>query len=1310
MLRQNASWKSLAGVDDKLSARRAACSKALGPRETWRCQPIKGTAGITKKTLPREIASTLSPAHHMQTTSFKIIRHGVSTALGLWLISVALPQTVQAATYSLFTSQVPAATTFYQDYPNGVLGTRFHSSAAGRITALRFWVQPGDSDDTTMILWDYATKTELASVSGTPSGAEGWFQLSLPAPVTITAGTEYVVTYNAGPNGNYIGWAQFFAAPLVNGPLTAPIGAGIFGDSGFPTQGPFGNASYFADVVFETDVALPAILVQGNGVAIPSSANIPNGTDGTHFGALNFGGQQTRTFTITNSGSGNLVLSGNPLVAVEGAQAGDFTVTAQPVSPVLPGGSAPFTVRFAPLGSGLRDASITISNNAGGPYRFAIQGIGMGAGYRVLGNQASSRIQSIPAGQITGSRFMAMRNMRLTNMNIRVARLVSSSGNAVLKCAIYRDAEGGAQLLAGTSGLANPTNGWNTLALTQPVNVSATSNYWLVVWANADEILLHADAAGQMQSITYAYDETTWPSPLDLTQGTAGGTLTLYSAGLPTDAAGPEMEVQGNGWWIPSGGTNVTSDAGTLLGGKTFGAGSLVQQYTILNVGSSSLALTGTPPVAITGPQAADFVVTTQPGASVAAGGSTTMTITFTPSRVGLSDAAVMIPHSDGASPYQFAIRAEGLSPSAGILGLDGIGIDSRFIDATHISGNRFMAPGDLRITELRAKVVGMPGSFVCAVYADNNGFAGPLLSTTAAVTAPTNGWNTFVLTSPLNITGGKYYWLAIWADTFGAALQADPGGTTYEALYDYAALAGQWPNPVILNPIGEPRTYCLYAEGTPLVPPPGPAMDLKGNGKLVVSGDVTPSVLDRTDFGSLAIGTGKLDYTFTIQNPGTSPLLLTGAPPVVISGPQAGDFQVVSAPSSPVPAGGSANFTIRFSPTALGLRAATVSIANNGLDSSKNPYQFAVQGAGFLVGRESLFPDSVVGGDVNNDGTYYELGTIFQASKPGKVTQLRVFSVAGETGDHTARIWRNDQTVVGGPYTWNFGGVNGWIYLDIPPVPIDADVQYTVSISTSDIPNRDYANQPGVLLNGGGNGLSLSYPPNAGVFEDIGRGGLPTKSWNGSSYLRDIVFVADGSTTLLPTIAVQGNNILIPDGYSSPAVSNLTDFGSAPLGGAGVERSFVITNSGAAPLNLTGSPKVRILGANTNDFTVVTQPASPIAPGSVASFTVRLSPGAAGARRALVAIDNNDKNPYFFSVAGIGDASVLFKITSVTTDLNSGNVTIQWEGPNQQFQVERALSGSAAFVPVGGPQTARTYTDPGILLTNKSALYRIRY
>jgi hypothetical protein len=1075
-------------------------------------------------------------------------------------------------------------------------------------------------------------------------------------------------------------------------------------------------------VLFETIADSPTMVVEGNGLTIAGGDTTPDAADGTQFGGTNINaGVVDHTFTIRNSGSGGLELSGTPMIGIAGPQSSDFTVISQPVSPVAAGSNTSFTVRFQPLASGPRNASALITNNAGGVYQFAIQGIGWAAATGFLATKPRQQTALIDYSTVTGSRFMAWRDLNISQIHVKIERLVATTIPAArLTCAIYAD-QGGTtgRLLGSTEGLVNPaTNGWFALNLTAPVNVSVGSSYWLVVLADGDESVLYADAAAPGEAATrgeqfaHSYDAP-WPDPIDLPNAFSGNlTLCVYAEGLPVGVTGPEMEVQGGGYWIPAGGTNVTSVDGTDFGAAMLYGGARASTFTILNVGQTSLALTGAPVATIIGPAAGDFAVVSQPASSIASGSNSQLTIRFTPSDAGPRMATVVIPHADSPTAYEFAIQGQALyPPGAAILGNDGNGTDSRPNDASRITGNRFLAPGDLRITDLRAKVVALSaGNFGCAVYADDKGSPGPLLASTAPVFAATNGWNTFALNSALDVVGGNYYWLLIWSDTAAAALQADPVGTGYLGNYSPVDF-GTWPERVQLAPITlEARTYCIYAEGTQLTAAPGPQIALRGNGKLIVFGDTLPSTLDGTDFGSLAAG-GFLDQTFTIQNSGNAPLQLTGAPLVAITGPQAGDFQVTSQPTSPVPPGGSTSFTVRFAPLATGLRFATVLVPNNDLNPDKNPYEFAVRGAGSFTGRESLFPDSKVGGDVDNDTTIYALGTVFQASVPGAITQLRVFSVAGDAGEHVAWLWRKaDETPVGGPYVWDFGGVTGWIYLDIPPVSIDALTEYVVSISTGAAIGafRHYANIAADVGDGGNNGLHLSYPPDAGVFLENDINARPFKTWNSSTYLRDIIFVPATNTAPLPAMTVLGNSSLIPDGYSSPTATNNTHFGQASVG-VGVEKTFVISNSGSAPLNLIGSPRVQILGPQAGDFTVVTQPEASVVAGGAMPFTVRFAPSATGTRRAVVAIENNDKNPYYFSVSGTGDVAVTFRITSVTTDSDAGNVTLRWEGPGQQFQVERTQTLGGQFQPVGPGQSERVFTDIGVLKTNSQNLYRIR-
>lgn len=777
------------------------------------------------------------------------------------------------------------------------------------------------------------------------------------------------------------------------------------------------------------------------------------------------------------------------------------------------------------------------------------------------------------------------------------------------------------------------------------------------------------------------------------------------------DLSGTIMQVNWNNQEIVNGSAGYSLLNGTDLGGKGLNAGARELAYAITNLGATTLQLSGNPLVSISGENAGDFTVTAQPGSTVPGGGSTTFKIRFDPSAIGVRKAVVTIPHADSASdPFDFAIRGEGLGGGAGVLGNDSDGAFARNIDNSQIHGNRFQAPADLRITELQAKVLELIGTMKCAVYSDTNGTADRLLRSSVDVVNPTNGWNRFTLTSPLDLTAGDSYWLVVWSDTVGARVQADPVGGAYSGFYSWPDVGGEWPDPIVLPDLirAEPRTYCIYAEGAPLGTGPGAEVDLRGGGKLIVSGDGAPSVLDGTDFGNLSVANGNAEHTFTVENRGDAEVQLTGTPAVAMTGPHASDFTVTAQPASPIPPGGSATFKVRFDPSVRGLRMATVSIPNN--DVSENPYQFAVQGAGFVTGRESIWSDSKIGRDIDFDGTYYELGTVFRSSVAGKITHLRVYSLKSETGDHTARLWRNDtDEVIGGPYTWNYGGFTGWITFDIPDVEIQAEVDYTVSVSTGTSAKRNYPNIAADLSAAGSNGQSLSYPVNAGVFTET-REGRPAQSFNGGNYLRDIVFIPSGVSVDLPDLDVKGNNTSIADGDASPSTEDGTDFGSASIGSGTVERTFTLFNAGSAPLNLSSTPIVAITGPGAADFTVAAEPATPVPPGGQATLRIRFAPGASGARNATVSIENDsDKSPYDFAITGTGGgASTSLRIVEVKSDL-AGSITLRWEGEGAQFQVEKASAVTGPYQALGAPQSGKVYTENGALQSGSRAFYRIK-
>ncbi|MCG8470838.1 MAG: choice-of-anchor D domain-containing protein, partial [Desulfobacterales bacterium] len=130
----------------------------------------------------------------------------------------------------------------------------------------------------------------------------------------------------------------------------------------------------------------PKIDLSGNGNSISNGSTSPSTSNHTDFDKVDIGtGAQTRTFTIKNSGTATLFLTGNPLVSVTGDHASEFAVSQQPETPVDPNKTTTFTVTFNPNQTGLRTATLSIKNSDT-DYTFAIQGTGTAPKIDLSGN------------------------------------------------------------------------------------------------------------------------------------------------------------------------------------------------------------------------------------------------------------------------------------------------------------------------------------------------------------------------------------------------------------------------------------------------------------------------------------------------------------------------------------------------------------------------------------------------------------------------------------------------------------------------------------------------------------------------------------------------------------------------------------------------------------------------------------------------------------------------------------------------------------------------------------------------------------
>ncbi|WP_299278068.1 choice-of-anchor D domain-containing protein [uncultured Psychroserpens sp.] len=178
------------------------------------------------------------------------------------------------------------------------------------------------------------------------------------------------------------------------------------------------------------------------------------------------------------------------------------------------------------------------------------------------------------------------------------------------------------------------------------------------------------------------------------------------------------------------------------------------------------------------------------------------------------------------------------------------------------------------------------------------------------------------------------------------ASSVAASGSTTLDITFNPSADGLRTANVSIVNGDSNENPYNFNIQGTGFTP--APEIDIQGNSNSITDGDASPSSLDDTDFGTVDIAGGTNVNTFTIENTGTANLTLSGASPyVTIGGTNAADFTVTTIPSNSIAASGTTTFAITFDPSAVGTRTATVSIGNN--DSDENPYNFSIQGTGFI-------------------------------------------------------------------------------------------------------------------------------------------------------------------------------------------------------------------------------------------------------------------------------------------------------------------------------------------------------------------------
>ncbi|MEO7309093.1 MAG: choice-of-anchor D domain-containing protein [Chitinophagaceae bacterium] len=241
-------------------------------------------------------------------------------------------------------------------FANGVLLNTTSNLDIGRFSALGSAYFSGAMDEVriwnTVRTCDQINQLRNCELTGSESGLVAYFTFNQGAAAGTNTGLTQLADATTNSNGGTLNNFTLYGAT-----------------SNWVTPGGvISGTSCPGSIIF------PEIDVQGNGVSIDNGDITPSLSDDTYFGNVSTSGNLVKTFTIQNTGTAPLAVSG---ISITGADAALFTVgSLTPASPIPVGGSGTFTITFAPTSTGLKTATVTIANNDcdEGSYNYAIQG------------------------------------------------------------------------------------------------------------------------------------------------------------------------------------------------------------------------------------------------------------------------------------------------------------------------------------------------------------------------------------------------------------------------------------------------------------------------------------------------------------------------------------------------------------------------------------------------------------------------------------------------------------------------------------------------------------------------------------------------------------------------------------------------------------------------------------------------------------------------------------------------------------------------------------------------------------------------
>ena len=473
----------------------------------------------------------------------------------------------------------------------------FNPSATGLRTASVSIVN-GDSDENPYNFNIQGTGTNITysdvivSVNWPNWSSENRVEVYTPTGTLITTIDN---GYTGGSNNSYSTTVDLGCLPVLNnyyitmydsygdgwngGASNVTVTAGgstVLSNNGSSTT----TAGVGVDVFFNVTGGGSEIDVLGNGTSIADGDTTPNVADNTDFGNVNTtGGTNENTFVIENLGCSNLVLTGSgpTYITISGAHAADFTVTANPSTPISNGANTSFNITFDPSASGLRTASVSISNNDSNenPYNFNIQGTGVAPGPEI---DITGNSLSIVDGDTTPSTgddtdFGSLSVAGATNANTFTIENTGTSVLTVGSITISGANAGDFTVTANPSGFVSAGNSTTFEITFDPSNTGIRTATISIVNDDSDEnpynfnVQGTGTAAGVCTSTvsTYPYSESfesgfgLWTQAINILEDDFNWSRT--SGSTPTAFTGPNEAQDGNFYIFTESNGNANNEA-----------------------------------------------------------------------------------------------------------------------------------------------------------------------------------------------------------------------------------------------------------------------------------------------------------------------------------------------------------------------------------------------------------------------------------------------------------------------------------------------------------------------------------------------------------------------------------------------------------------------------------------------------------------------------------------------------------------------------------------------------------------------------